>query len=85
MGISPDMVTFICILKAYGSTGAIEMGKQIHNVISSRGFLEKDIMHGTMLLDMYVKCGCLVKAQEVIVEFLVQNVATWNTLIAWYA
>ena len=58
MGISPDMVTFICILKACGSTGAIEKGKQIHHVIYSKGFLEKDIMLGTALVDMYVKCGC---------------------------
>ena len=65
-GISPDIVMFTCLLKACGSTGAIDKGKEIHGEIVSRGFLEKDIVLGTTLVDMYAKCGMLEKAQEVL-------------------
>ena len=41
-------------------------------------------MFGIALVDMYVKCGCLVKAQ-VIEDLLVRNMVNWNALIAWYA
>ena len=34
--LSPDLVTFICILKACANIGAIDKGKQIHDEIVSR-------------------------------------------------
>ena len=52
-GHFPDPVTFICVLKACGSTGAIGKGKQIHDLIISRHMLQKDIKLGTVLVDMY--------------------------------
>eukprot|EP00250_Pteridium_aquilinum_P019720 c24549_g5_i1 orf=450-935(+) len=33
-GLSPDAVTFVCILKACGTTGAVDKGKQIHDKIA---------------------------------------------------
>ena len=65
-GISPNDVTFICILKACGSIQAIEKGEQIHDEIVNRGLLEKNIMIGNALMDMYVKCGALGKTQQVL-------------------
>ena len=51
-GISPNDVTFICILKACGSIGAVDKGKQIHDEIASRGMLSTNIILGTALVDM---------------------------------
>ena len=66
-GFSPDVVTFMCILKACGNIGAIDKGKQIHEKIrNKKGLLEKDIMLATSVVDMYAKCGALAKAQEVV-------------------
>ena len=42
-------------------------------------------MFETTLLDMYAKCGALVKAQEVFDKLLERNVITWNALVAGYA
>ena len=81
--ISPDAVSFIVALKACGSIGAIDKGKQIHDDISSKGFLRHDTILGTALVDMYAKCGALEKAKQVMEnETFVQNVASWNALIS---
>mgnify|MGYP000618503113 CR=1 FL=1 len=84
-GLSPDKVTFICILKACASMEAIVKGEQIHDEIVDRCLLEKDIMLGTALVDMYAKCGILTKAQKVLDELSVRNVACWSALISGYA
>ena len=82
--ISPDEVTFICILKACGSIGAIDKGMEIHDAIINRGMLDKQIALGNALLDMYVKCGLLEKAQCLLEDIPIRNVVSWSTLIAGY-
>ena len=84
-GLSPDAITFICLLKACGNTGAINKGKQIHYEIVRRGLLEKDPVLGTALVDMYVKCSMLLQAQQVIEELPVRDAFSWSALIAGYA
>jgi pentatricopeptide repeat protein len=46
--------------------------------------LDKDVMIGNALIDMYVRCGLLGKAQETLDKLAVQDAASWNTLIAGY-
>ena len=84
-GLSPDVVTYICILKACSSMGDIDKGRQIHDEIVSRGLLEKDIVLGNALVDMYAKCGAITKAQQVLEELHARDVISWSTLIAGYA
>ena len=84
-GISPNAITFICILKACGGIGCVAKGKQIHDEIVDRGLLEGDVMLGSALVDMYARCGWLSKAQEVLNELPNGNVVTWSSLIAGYA
>ncbi|KAI5080295.1 hypothetical protein GOP47_0005774 [Adiantum capillus-veneris] len=84
-GLSPDGVTFLYILKACGSLQAADMGEQVHDDISKRGLLEKDIFVGNALVEMYVKCGALLKAQQVLNELPLQDLVTWNVLIDGYA
>jgi pentatricopeptide repeat protein len=83
-GIFPNSVTFICILKACGSKGAIEKGKQIHDEIVNMKLLEKDVVLGTALVDMYVKCGALARAQQILKELCVRDAVSWNALITGY-
>ncbi|MCO5595894.1 hypothetical protein L7F22_049945 [Adiantum nelumboides] len=58
-GICPDVVTYLCILKACAMIGAIDKGKQIHDEIIPQGLLENDVGLGGALVDMYAKCGAL--------------------------
>jgi pentatricopeptide repeat protein len=85
-GISPDIVTFLCILKVCGSIGAAEKGKEMHDEIIREGFLAKErALIAPALIDMYSKCGILTKAQEVFDELRIRDVISWTALISGYA
>ena len=84
-GLFPDVITYTCIVKACGIIGAIGKGKQMHDEISRRGLLEKDVVLGSALVDMYAKCGALTKAIQVLKELPIRNVVSWNSLIAGFA
>ena len=84
-GISPDGITFTCIFKACSSLRAIDKGKQIHDEILSRGLLDKDVVLGNALVDMYTKFGMVVKAREVLEELHARDIVSWNTLLSGYA
>ena len=84
-GLSPDSVTFVCILKACGSIGASEKGEEIHAYIAKERLLERNLILSNALMDMYAKCGDLVKAQEVFNHIQMRDEISWNTLITGYA
>ena len=46
--------------------------------------LEGDIVLGTTLVDMYVKCGMLAKAEKVLKGLPDRNTVSWNMLIVGY-
>eukprot|EP00250_Pteridium_aquilinum_P000317 c10350_g1_i1 orf=1-564(+) len=83
-GLGPNVVTFNCLLKACGSIGAADLGEHIHNEIAKQGLLANDIMLGTALVEMYIKCGALVQGRRVLEELPVRNVGLWNALLAGY-
>ncbi|MCO5588725.1 hypothetical protein L7F22_042684 [Adiantum nelumboides] len=64
-GLSPDALTYVCILKACGYLRAANKGAKIHDMIAKQGLLGNNVVLGTSLLDMYAKCDALAKAQEV--------------------
>ncbi|KAH7445772.1 hypothetical protein KP509_01G023600 [Ceratopteris richardii] len=83
--ISPDAITYSCILKACANLKAVDIGCQIHEQIQKDGLLGSNIILANALVDMYVKCGALVKAQEVFDELPVRSVISYTTVIAGYA
>jgi pentatricopeptide repeat protein len=84
--VSPDAVTYVCVLKGCGLVGCLEMGEAIGAEIRKQKLSEKDTVLGTALLDMYCKCGAMEKAREVFDQQLSQrNVVTWSALISGYA
>ena len=85
--ISPDSVTFNCVLKACGNLGFIEMGEEIYGEVKKQGLLNRNVFLCTTIVDMYAKCGMLEKAQRVFDdEIIVQHdIIAWNALIGGYA
>lgn len=83
VGLSPNAVTFICMLKACRSIGALDKGQDIHVEISRLGLLGEECV-STALVDMYSKCGLLEKAREVFEAISLQSIDSWNALIAGY-
>ncbi|KAH7288566.1 hypothetical protein KP509_31G031800 [Ceratopteris richardii] len=84
-GLCPNEVTFLCILKACGNLGAVKQGEYVHDEIVRQGFLSNNILLGNALVHMYSKCGALEKAQQVLMELCVRDIASWNSLILGYA
>ena len=84
-GLSPDEMTFLCVLRACGNIGEVEIGQGIHAKILSEKTYEKHITITTTLVDMYAKCGVLAKAKEVFDGILLHNVVLWTALISAYA
>ncbi|KAI5076875.1 hypothetical protein GOP47_0008940 [Adiantum capillus-veneris] len=84
-GVSPDAVTFVCLVKACGSIGAIEKGKEIHAQIIEDHSLDEDVHVGTALVDMYCKFGFLSKAQEVFDKLHIRNIVSWTSLIVGFS
>ncbi|KAH6557844.1 hypothetical protein KP509_1Z090200 [Ceratopteris richardii] len=85
MDISPNRITFACVLKACSRVQAVHEGSQIHAEIVRRGLLADDTVLGTALVDMYTKCGDVVKAHQAFNELPVCNVYSWTSLISGYA
>ncbi|KAH7352499.1 hypothetical protein KP509_19G049000 [Ceratopteris richardii] len=81
---APDAVTYVGILKACASMGADISGRELHGEIARKG-LTTCVLLGSALVDMYAKCGQLPKAEEVFETLSVQDVVSWNSLIAGYA
>ncbi|KAI5064467.1 hypothetical protein GOP47_0021137 [Adiantum capillus-veneris] len=84
-GIFPDAVTFNCVLKACGSIRAVDKGERIHDDISKQGLLQKNVLLGNSLVNMYAKCGALARAEQVLEELPVRNAISWSSLISGYA
>ncbi|KAI5071883.1 hypothetical protein GOP47_0014134 [Adiantum capillus-veneris] len=83
-GVHPNAITFLCSLKACGIAKASDKGRELHEEIAQSG-LEKDLVVGSTLVDMYAKCGLLSKSHEVLSQLHGRNVVSWNALIAGYA
>ncbi|KAI5062622.1 hypothetical protein GOP47_0023161 [Adiantum capillus-veneris] len=82
--VPANSVTCICVLKAYGSIGALEKGREIHAEIEKKGLMEGDVI-GNTLVHMYAKCGSLKDAHNVFDKLPVESVVSCNALIAGYA
>lgn len=82
--VTPNKAIFSCILKACGNTGAVDRGRLVHNMII-KDYLEADVAIGTTLVDMYVKCGNLYEAHQVLNMLTNNNVVSWGALIAGYS
>lgn len=82
-GIYKDAVTFVCGLKACGSVRAIDKGRELYMEITCMG-LERGLFTGSVLIDMYGRCGLLADGRDVYDQLLERDVVSWTTLILGY-
>lgn len=83
--VSPNAVTYVCSLKACGSSaGHIEKGRKIHTRIVQEG-LEMDLQVSNTLIDMYVKFASFNEAKQVFYGLSVRDIFSWTTLLKCYS
>lgn len=83
-GVTPNRVTYVCILGACSSEAFLAHGKRLHICITDTE-LKHDIVVMTALINMYSKCTCLEDAKRVFDEMEERNVISWNTMLAAYS
>ncbi|KAH7283176.1 hypothetical protein KP509_35G064900 [Ceratopteris richardii] len=84
-GLPPDAFTYSCMLKACGLEGLVGKGLTLHMEIVNGGAFDSNLVVGNALVDMYVKCGLVVEAQDVFDNLCNKNVVAWSALIVGYA
>ncbi|XP_057860967.1 putative pentatricopeptide repeat-containing protein At1g68930 [Cryptomeria japonica] len=83
-GTKPDSTTYSSILSACAKLGALKEGMHIHQSLLENGFLSNGVVAGA-LLEMYAKCGNILKARALFDKIHQRNLVQWNTMIAGYA
>ncbi|KAH7296449.1 hypothetical protein KP509_26G023300 [Ceratopteris richardii] len=83
-GICPNELTLLCCLKACSISEHIEKGEAFYIEMERLGIAKSDPFLGSALVDMYCKCGSLVKAQEVFHHLIAPDVVSWTALTAGY-
>ncbi|KAL3599296.1 hypothetical protein D5086_007214 [Populus alba] len=78
----PDQVTVGSVLSGCAHMGSLGLlaGKSVHGFVVKNGW-ELNVDIGTLLVDMYAKCGFLKNAVWVFVLMQERNVSTWTALI----
>ncbi|CAL9147174.1 unnamed protein product [Musa hybrid cultivar] len=79
-GVKPNSATFVGLLSACASSGAVVVGRHIQEHIKEEG-LELDAVLGTALVDMYSKSGCLDEAIKVFDGMIDRDVQAWTAMI----
>jgi pentatricopeptide repeat protein len=79
-GVEPNHVTFVWILNACASIGALEEGRHIEEQIIHSGY-QSDVFLSTSLIDMYAKCGSIDNAWRVFNKMPSRTVVAWNAMI----
>jgi pentatricopeptide repeat protein len=78
--MQPDSVTFVAVLNACASIGALKEGRCAHAEIIQSG-CESHVFVGNSLVDMYTKCGSIEDAWIVFNKMSSQDVVTWNAIL----
>ncbi|KAK7305138.1 hypothetical protein VNO77_43038 [Canavalia gladiata] len=79
-GIRPDETALVSVISACTHLAALDLGKWIHAYIS-KNKLKVNVILGTTLIDMYMKCGCVENALDVFYAMEEKGVSTWNAVI----
>ena len=80
----PNFKAFLALLRACIKIKDLEKGCEIHAEIARTMFLQTNIYIGSSLVDMYLKCGSVSKAQEVFDGLPDRNIVTWTALMSGY-
>ncbi|OEL30139.1 Pentatricopeptide repeat-containing protein [Dichanthelium oligosanthes] len=79
-GLKPVQGTFVSVLPAYSSLGALQQGMRMHAMSVKTG-LNLDVYVSTCLIDLYAKCGKLAEAMLLFEHMPRRSTGPWNAII----
>lgn len=83
-GWKPDSVSITTLLSAVADLASLLRGKAVHTYLL-RLEISMDLQVENVLIDMYVKSGCLNYAQRIFDSMTTRrNLVTWNSMISGY-
>lgn len=82
-GMYLDQFVFSSVLRTIGSLMDLELGKQIHCLVTKSGFCS-DVSALTPIVDMYAKCKDVEDARKVFDRMPERNVVSWCSMMAGY-
>ncbi|XP_057848841.1 pentatricopeptide repeat-containing protein At3g12770 [Cryptomeria japonica] len=82
-GIRTHLPAIVSVLPACAHLALLQQGKSIHAYLI-KSSLELDVVVGTALVDMYIKCGDMELAHQMFESMPTRNVVSWNAMIAGY-
>ncbi|KAI5058767.1 hypothetical protein GOP47_0026937 [Adiantum capillus-veneris] len=84
VGLTPDAVTFLSILKSCSNMAAVLDGKLVHTYILEE-HLEGDLHVGNSIVDMFTTCGCMDDGKCVFNGLQKRDNISWTAMIMGYA
>ncbi|XP_057865522.1 pentatricopeptide repeat-containing protein At2g13600 [Cryptomeria japonica] len=82
-GVKPNQFTFGSVVNACAKLEALEEGKQVHGYVVKIGF-ESNSVVGSVLVDMYAKCGSIEDAHKVFDELPDRTVVASTAMVTGY-
>ncbi|KAG9452431.1 hypothetical protein H6P81_005335 [Aristolochia fimbriata] len=82
-GVEPDDFTFPRVLKACAGMGSIQLGEAVHRHVVRSGF-GANLFVLNALVDMYSKCGDIVKARNIFNKLPERDSVSWNSMLTGY-
>lgn len=78
--VKPNAATFVCLLKGCTCPANLMFGKSVHQRVKECG-LESNVVAGTAVMHMYVKCGSMDDARFVFKRLSKRDVVCWTAMI----
>ncbi|KAL2329373.1 hypothetical protein Fmac_022800 [Flemingia macrophylla] len=81
--VEPDFFTFPRVLKVCAGIGSLQVGEEVHRHVVRAGFAT-DAFVLNALVDMYSKCGDIVKARKIFDKMPYRDPVSWNSMLTAY-
>lgn len=83
-GIRPDLLTVVSLTSIFSQLSDQRISRSIHGFVIRREWLDKDVVIGNALVNMYAKLGYMNCAHTVFDQLPRKDTISWNTLVTGY-